>query len=701
MSKRNMQRIMLWIVMLSIINIIAIAMLWSPRGALKVIGNDNDIIEKYDKSNIIGYSGCYVASDGQIIADGYDSHIVFNESNFSAKTIIVKFANPVEKSFDVQLYLKYGDEFNENDSIVRNVSEGETSVGFEISDDDVKQIRMDIDSNYNLDCVEVHENSPILQLNKDNTHSERIVYGVIIAVVLGVILIFLDIKFGISDKFFRMICKYSRLIIRDILICFASLICGYILSMIFGRFEFNYCMWAFCTAIVAVGMFAFVCRNSIKEKPEKLMIRMILISSITMLVISPIGHISWDIDSHFRFALESSSFASVGISEPELAVITNDTNFLSVAEDYTQNLDKIELLNKNDDVIVKCLDSDIRLSSLLSGIVIAVLRLFGASFFVIYKFGQLPIIIVYALCCYFAMRRLHSGKMILAVIAMFPTSLFIASNYSYDTWVIGFAMLGMAYFVGNCQEEGVISTRDTIVMVGSFSLAIIPKQIYLAFLVIPFLMRRKKIENKKRYYGICSMAFVIMLLDLISRMLFVTSQGGDFRGGADVNALGQMLYIIHNPIEYMHTLVKFLSNYLSVKNVDLYIDNFAYLGLGAKSVAFIILLCMIFTAITDKKECDVKAYGKIVWAYGIIVYFGTAALIATSLYVAFTAVGALTILGCQPRYIIPLIYPVLSVIGMKGIAIKINYKIYNYCILGIMQIMVFVCLYQKILIRVL
>lgn len=49
--------------------------------------------------------------------------------------------------------------------------------------------------------------------------------------------------------------------------------------------------------------------------------------------------------------------------------------------------------------------------------------------------------------------------MILAVVAMFPTSLFIASNYSYDTWVIGFVMIGMAYFVGNCQEEGVVSTK--------------------------------------------------------------------------------------------------------------------------------------------------------------------------------------------------------------------------------------------------
>ena len=104
-----------------------------------------------------------------------------------------------------------------------------------------------------------------------------------------------------------------------------------------------------------------------------------------------------------------------------------------------------------------------------------------------------------------------------------------ASNYSYDTWVIGFVMIGMAYFVGNCQEEGVVSTKDTVIMVIAFAIAIIPKQIYLAFLIIPFLMKRNKIENKKKYYSICSMAFVIMLFDLLLKTIFETSKGGDVR----------------------------------------------------------------------------------------------------------------------------------------------------------------------------
>ena len=299
------------------------------------------------------------------------------------------------------------------------------------------------------------------------------------------------------------------------------------------------------------------------------------------------------------------------------------------------------------------------------------------------------------------MKRLHSGKMILAVVAMFPTSLFIASNYSYDTWVIGFVMIGMAYFVGNCQEEGVVSTKDTVIMVIAFAIAIIPKQIYLAFLIIPFLMKRNKIENKKKYYSICSMAFVIMLFDLLLKTIFETSKGGDVRGGAGVNPTEQILYIIHNPVEYTRTLLNFLKDYLSIRNMNGFIDHFAYLGIGTTAVAIIVFAFLVFTTLTDKREYDVKAYSKIVYIYDILMFFGTVVLIATSLYIAYTEVGSNTIAGCQSRYITPLIYPLFAVLGGSGIRLKFDYRVYNYIVMIIMQSVSMWCIYQYILIKML
>ena len=100
-------------------------------------------------------------------------------------------------------------------------------------------------------------------------------------------------------------------------------------------------------------------------------------------------------------------------------------------------------------------------------------------------------------------------------------------------------------------------------------------------------------------------------------------------------------------------------------------------------------------------ELDVNIYSKVFYGYSIVMFAGTAALVATSLYIAYTQVGELSIAGCQPRYLIPIIYPLASVIGFNGIRLKINQKVYNAMVLGIMQIIVLYCIYNFLIVRML
>ena len=702
MSKKNISKISLWILIFSILSLVTVAMVWSPRKELKIRGNADNLLERYDTSDIIEYSGCYINQSGQICINGVDPHIVFKKENIkNVTTIVIKLKDKVSGDLDVQLYFDDGNEFNENDSCIKTIFSGDDNVGFELTNKSLKQIRIDVDSDFNFDDIEIYSGKSIISIDKENMHYERIIYSICFTVFIISILLFIDKKLNFSDTIICFIGRKYKIALRDLLIFIVSLVIGAIIAYFFSGLKFMYSTWLFCSAIVAIILFVLISYRTIKDKPEKLLVRLVFVSSITMLFVSPIGHISWDIDSHFKFAISSSSVAHIGLSEPEVEVLTNGVDFIQNTDTYAQNIEKINTLNKNSDAIIKYIDHNISLTALPSGVVIALLRLFGANFFVIYKFGQIPIVLVYSLCCYFAMKRLHSGKMILAVVAMFPTSLFIASNYSYDTWVIGFVMIGMAYFVGNCQEEGVVSTKDTVIMVIAFAIAIIPKQIYLAFLIIPFLMKRNKIENKKKYYSICSMAFVIMLFDLLLKTIFETSKGGDVRGGAGVNPTEQILYIIHNPVEYTRTLLNFLKDYLSIRNMNGFIDHFAYLGIGTTTVAIIVFAFLVFTTLTDKREYDVKAYSKIVYIYDILMFFGTVVLIATSLYIAYTEVGSNTIAGCQSRYITPLIYPLFAVLGGSGIRLKFDYRVYNYIVMIIMQSVSMWCIYQYILIKML
>ena len=56
-------------------------------------------------------------------------------------------------------------------------------------------------------------------------------------------------------------------------------------------------------------------------------------------------------------------------------------DFIQNTDTYAQNIEKINTLNKNSDAIIKYIDHNISLTALPSGVVIALLRLFGANFF--------------------------------------------------------------------------------------------------------------------------------------------------------------------------------------------------------------------------------------------------------------------------------------------------------------------------------
>ena len=55
MSKKNISKISLWILIFSILSLVTVAMVWSPRKELKIRGNADNLLERYDTSDIIEY----------------------------------------------------------------------------------------------------------------------------------------------------------------------------------------------------------------------------------------------------------------------------------------------------------------------------------------------------------------------------------------------------------------------------------------------------------------------------------------------------------------------------------------------------------------------------------------------------------------------------------------------------------------------
>ena len=178
--------------------------------------------------------------------------------------------------------------------------------------------------------------------------------------------------------------------------------------------------------------------------------------------------------------------------------------------------------------------------------------------------------------------------------------------------------------------------------------------------------------------------FVVVCIRML--FLFASPGGGavqDARGGEGVDALGQISYIFTHPWEYTKTLLGFLAEYVSLESSARYFSYLHYFTRLEPTVfSSLMVATLIVVAITDKNEYDVRVriLPRVVC---FILAFGVLCLVATSMYIAFTAVGSDTVKGCQYRYIAPILFPILYCMGSGKIQNRIKREYYNGIVLTI------------------
>ncbi len=518
-------------------------------------------------------------------------------------------------------------------------------------------------------------------------------YLMVIAITLAMFLItaFLDTRFKCSKRIYDYLKKKYLKITMFIICCGSAIALGILTEVIFRRFygpdsagnSFNASSCTvFCCILLCIVFFVLEYKNFAKS-PEKALLLIILTAGMLIILTQPFSHNSWDIDSHYPWAVQNSFFGTAYYTKADVDIKQMTT--FTVNANLIDKESMKESLNSIGEIAVEATNIEFSIAHVPAGVFMAVARLFGANFYVRFLCGEMASLIVYAVVCYFAVKKLKSGKMIVAAIALLPTNIFLASSYSYDYWVTAFSLLGVSYFISELEQpDKPISTKETIIMVGALMLAALPKLVYVILFVLPLFMRKNNMskQDKKRYYTILAIFFILTFIVFVTKSLSTISGSGDMRGGAEVSPKGQILYILSNPFEYAKTLIKFLTSYLSIEGMRHYISFFAYLGYGRLHRIFVIIFCV--TALTDKEKGN-KFKGSIwIRVLAAALLIGGAAVMASALYVAFTPVGLEQINGCQPRYIIPLLAPVLLTIANPGLNLFKNKKIYNMVLLTAM-----------------
>jgi len=328
---------------------------------------------------------------------------------------------------------------------------------------------------------------------------------------------------------------------------------------------------------------------------------------------------------------------------------------------------------------------------------IYIARSLGLAPILIAKFGPIGNHLLYIVLVYFAIKRLTTGKYLMASIAMVPTMFVLSTTYGYDFWLIGFMMLCFAYFIYEVQNpDDKISKMSVIIMLGSLLLGLAAKAIYFPVIALLYLIKKEKFNTTKghRYYIV---AVTLLLVFVVGSFIlpFLTSGGGgegDWRGGEDVNSSAQTMFILQNPFAYALILLGFLQTYLKIFTEN-YITYFAHLGYS--SFFFIAWLVIVFTALTDRNEKDrlsSTVKNKLIIT---IITFVTIVLFTTSMYVLTTEVGSSTIYGVQPRYKLPLLFPFLYLVGSFNIQNNIKKATYSTIVFGTISFILLVGAWEK------
>ena len=435
------------------------------------------------------------------------------------------------------------------------------------------------------------------------------------------------------------------------------------------------CVWA---GLGAGCLAAF--RRTLGKKPEVLFLVLTLIAGgLTSFLLPDATGVSLDDGYHFQHALNYSTLGHVRFTGAEWdAMQTENVKEYRLAEREAFLAAEDEKYAEGAVFVTSGFHLEIKEYWMgTCGLGLFLGRLFGLRFCDIWSLGRFTGLLAYALIGYFAVRRLKSGKMILALSLMTPSCVFLASNYSYDPGVIAGITLSCAYWIAQWQEpEEKLKLSDAAVMLLGMAFACYVKAIYfpiyLLFLFLPGGKFRDG-KHRKTYTAAVLLAMALVMCHILIPMGRSGGQG-DVRGDGNVNTFGQVQFILQNPLTYAETLWHFLQNYLDPNRMQALVNSFGYQGSGDNMTLILMILAVV--TFTDANEEGLLP-GAGIRVFGEALLFGALALMITSMYVWFTEVGAPEIDGMQQRYMIPFMYPAMALLGSGRIRNRMNPALYN------------------------
>lgn len=438
----------------------------------------------------------------------------------------------------------------------------------------------------------------------------------------------------------------------------------------------------FAAIFIVAMMVAF--RKTIWKQAHVFFFIVSMLLGTTYIFATPVLWIGWDEGLHYT----KTEYLSYGATDHVSEAVDMVYNMYSQMnyDDIFQKADRlawteeINAVDKNGNMVTYL--EGISISSVAyipASIVLWIARVLGVDFTHRYMLGKMTNLFLYSLLIAMAIKCFKGrGKMIAAMVGLIPTSIIMASSYGYDWWIISFVILGYAYFIGELQSKGTISTKELIQSLAIMGIGLLAKAVYFPLMLPMMLLKKERYEDSKKARIIVLSAMLLLVASFMLPMMINVTQGavaggGDIRGGTDVNAGGQIAYILGNFGSYLKILFRYMWDYLNPDSAAQYITAMTYRGRGEYFTVCLIILG-IAIALDNVEKTTFRKKEPLAVCGGYIGVLGALVLVITAIYVSFSDVGATTIDGCQPRYILPVLFPFLFFFGEKEMGVSDNVK---------------------------
>ena len=326
------------------------------------------------------------------------------------------------------------------------------------------------------------------------------------------------------------------------------------------------------------------------------------------------------------------------------------------------------------------------------------LKFLGLPFVICFKFSKFFNLLLYLFVMSFSIKKSKVGKRIIFVIGLLPSTLFLATQFSYDPCVIAGITLSSVYLINwFSDKDSKIVFKDLLIYLIALCCACFTKAIYIPLLFLFLLIPNDRFDSKKQAKIVKVIMLIIFFFILSTFILpsnFSSSNGGDLRGGF-VNTGEQLKLILTHPFGYLDVVKNAVLPQMFTKLIGIEaLDNYAYLGQSSNNVYYLTLLLLLFVGFFDNKNNNLENKNKIL---AIITLLLIVILIWTALYLSFTPVGLNTINGVQARYFIPLLLLLFISLQNHKIGINISDHQFNIIIVICTVVINIISIYQLLL----